>query len=59
MPEKHKVPVVKAGDVTQRVGVEVISARGVDVEVGLLLTVGQAPRGGLWSLLRLYLATAY
>lgn len=30
MPEKQKVPVVKAGDVTQRV--KVIRARGVDVE---------------------------
>ena len=29
MPEER---VVKAGDVTQRVGVEVIRARGVDVE---------------------------
>src|SRR5256885_16037256 len=30
MPDKN-VPVVKAGDVTQRGGVEVIKARGVDV----------------------------
>ena len=32
MPDKN-VPVVKAGDVTQRVGVEVIKARGVDVDL--------------------------
>ena len=32
MPEKQSTTVVKHGDVTQRVGVEVIRARGVDVE---------------------------
>ena len=32
MPDKN-VPVVKYGDVTQRVGVEVIKARGVDVDL--------------------------
>src|SRR2546422_11261224 len=33
MADKKSVPVVKAGDVTQRVGVEVIKARGVDVDL--------------------------
>jgi ferritin-like protein len=33
MPEKKDVQVVKHGDVTQRVGVEVIKARGVDVDL--------------------------
>src|SRR2546430_7599177 len=33
MPEKKDVQVVKHGDVSQRVGVEVIKARGVDVDL--------------------------
>jgi hypothetical protein len=32
MPDTHDQSVVKAGDVSKRVGVEVIRARGVDVE---------------------------
>lgn len=42
MPEKQKVPVVKAGDVTQRVGVEVIRARGVDVEKLIKMLIANA-----------------
>src|SRR5207248_10061486 len=33
MPEKKDVQVVKHGDVSQRVGVEVIKARGIDVDL--------------------------
>lgn len=40
MPEKMKV--VKAGDVTQRVGVEVIRARGVDVDKLIKLLIANA-----------------
>ena len=40
MPEKMKV--VKAGDVTQRVGVEVIRARGVDVEKLIKMLIANA-----------------
>ncbi len=42
MPEKQNVPVVKAGDVTQRVGVEVIRARGVDVEKLIKMLIANA-----------------
>src|SRR3981081_758108 len=42
MPDKQNVPVVKYGDVTQRVGVEVIRARGVDVEKLIKMLVADA-----------------
>jgi ferritin-like protein len=42
MPDKKDVPVVKAGDVTQRVGVEVIRARGVDVEKLIKMLIANA-----------------
>jgi ferritin-like protein len=40
MPEEMKV--VKAGDVTQRVGVEVIRVRGVDVEKPIKMLIANA-----------------
>jgi hypothetical protein len=42
MPDKKDVPIVKAGDVTQRVGVEVIRARGVDVEKLIKMLIANA-----------------
>src|SRR5450759_5732981 len=42
MPDKKTVPIVKAGDVTQRVGVEVIRARGVDVEKLIKMLIANA-----------------
>src|SRR5947208_7772887 len=42
MPEQKDVPVVKAGDITQRVGVEVIRRRGVDVEKLIKMLIANA-----------------
>src|SRR5712671_7514777 len=42
MPEKLSTHVVKHGDVTQRVGVEVIRARGVDVEKLIKMLIANA-----------------
>ena len=42
MPEKQSTQVVKHGDVTQRVGVEVIRARGVDVEKLIKMLIANA-----------------
>jgi ferritin-like protein len=42
MPDRKDVPVVKPGDVTQRVGVEVIRARGVDVEKLIKMLIANA-----------------
>jgi len=42
MPEKQSTQVVKHGDVTQRVGVEVIRARGVDVEKLITMLIANA-----------------
>src|SRR5438094_8039171 len=42
MAEKKDTPVVKHGDVTQRVGVEVIRARGVDVEKLIKMLIANA-----------------
>jgi hypothetical protein len=42
MPEKQDKNVVKHGDVTQRVGVEVIRARGIDVEKLIKMLVANA-----------------
>src|SRR5712691_857840 len=42
MADKKAVPVVKAGDVSQRVGVEVIRARGVDVEQLIKMLIANA-----------------
>src|SRR5258708_34282828 len=42
MPEQKDVPVVKPGDVTQRVGVEVIRARGVGGEKLIKMLVANA-----------------
>ena len=42
MPDKEKGQVVKHGDVTQRVGVEVIRARGVDVPKLIKMLIANA-----------------
>src|SRR5580704_15433969 len=42
MPDKDKAQVVKHGDVTQRVGVEVIRARGVDVPKLIKMLIANA-----------------
>src|SRR5207249_12017549 len=42
MADKKNVPVVKTGDVTQRVGVEVIRKRGVDVDKLIKMLVANA-----------------
>jgi len=42
MPGKQSTQVVKHGDVTQRVGVEVIVARGVDVEKLIKMLIANA-----------------
>src|SRR3981081_3095878 len=42
MADNKNVPVVKAGDVTQRVGVEVIKARGVDVDKLVKMLIANA-----------------
>ena len=42
MPEKQSTQVVKHGDVTQRVGVQVIRARGVDVEKLIKMLIANA-----------------
>src|SRR5712672_352828 len=61
MPEKQNVQVVKAGDVTQRVGVEVIRARGVDVEKLIKMLIANAAAEFAstyyyYTILRMYLA---
>src|SRR4030081_4099847 len=42
MPDKQNVPVVQPGDDTQRVGVEVIRARGVDVPKLIKILIANA-----------------
>jgi ferritin-like protein len=42
MPEKQNSPVVKYGDVRQRVGAEVISARGVNVPQLIKMLIANA-----------------
>src|SRR4030081_4068646 len=60
MPEKDK-QVVKYGDVTQRVGVEVISARGIDVPKLIKMLIANAAAEFAstyyyYTILRMYLA---